>query len=180
MRDYVPILDGVLSAAASALNAQGRPTGRVERTPGILPAWDDCCEGQLYLRLIEVYPTAGKGAPFPQFDAAQQGAAGGTCSLHALGFRIGLGVIRCAATVDDDGNAPAPVAVTADADVMLDDMATLLDVLVCTVAKMPGVMALKMDRWQPKGVEGGCHGGEWGAVLALDPCLCQPLPEPLP
>lgn len=171
MRDYTPILDGILSAASSALNAQGRATGRVERTPGLLPAWDDCCEGQLYLRVIEIFPS---GAPFPQFDAAQKGP-GGACSIHMLAFRLGLGVLRCAATLDDDGNAPYPEHVTGDADEMLLDMATLLDVLVCTAAKLPGVLAMKMDRWQPQGVEGGCHGGEWGVYFALDPCLCNGL-----
>lgn len=171
MRDYSLLLDSVLSAVASALEEQGRATGRVERVPGLLPAWDDCCAGQLYLRVIEVFPS---GSPFPQFDAAQRGAAGSLCAIHLLAFRIGVGVIRCAATVDDDGNAPAPARVTADQDEMLLDMATVLDVLLCTVAKETlGVMALKMDRWQPQGVEGGCHGGEWGVYLALDPCLCS-------
>lgn len=173
MRDLTPLLNGVLSAAASALEEQGRPTGRVERTPGLLPAWDDCCAGQLYLRVIEVFPTA----PFPQFDAAQKGAAGSVCAIHMLAVRIGLGIIRCAAVLDDKGRPPTPARVQADADEMMDDMATLLDVLVCTVAKMPGVLAFKMDRWQPQGVDGSCHGGEWGAYLAVDPCLCSELPQ---
>lgn len=180
MRDYEPILNGVLSAAASALVEAGRPTGRVEMVPGRLPAWDDCCEGQLYLRVIELYPTAGQNAPFPQIDAQQRGA-GSRCGFHAVALHIGLGVIRCAATVDGEGNAPTPARVTQDAVTMLDDMALLLDVLVCNAETIQGVQSLKMDRWLPQGVEGGCHGGEWGAYLLVDPCLCQtPDPESTP
>lgn len=171
--DLTPTLQGILSAAASALNEAGREPGRIELTPGNLPAWDDCCDGQLYLRVVEVYPTAGKNSPFPQLDAAQSGAAGSVCSIHALAVHIGLGIIRCAATLDQDGNSPTSAAVTADAVLMLADMAALLDVLVCTVPSIRGVMALKMDRWIPQGVDGGCAGGEWGAYFAVNPCLCS-------
>lgn len=174
-RDYVVVLQGILSAAASVFNQPGQnKPGRVELTPGLLPAWDDCCGGQLYLRTIEVYPTAGKNSPFPAIDTQQTGAAGSMCGFHLVAVHIGLGMIRCAATVDDDGNAPTPAAVSENANTMLDDMATLLDVLVCDAPKIPGVLALKVDRWVPQGVQGGCHGGEWGAFLAMDPCLCQP------
>lgn len=172
--DITPILQSVLSAASSALNEEHRSPARVEMTPGTLPAWDDCCDGQLYLRVIEVYPTAGKNSPFPQIDVSQSGAAGSACSIHALAVHIGLGVIRCAATVDDAGNSPTTVAVTSDAVLMLDDMATLLDVLVCVVpSTIRGIQGMKLDRWIPQGVEGGCHGGEWGAFFAVNPCLCQ-------
>lgn len=173
--DYAPTLKQVLSAAASALNEAGRPPGRVELIPGLLPAWDDCCEGQLYLRVIEIYPTAGNGSPFPQIDTQQRGAAGSACAIHALAVHIGLGIIRCVHSLDDEGVAPKPEQVTNDGTLMLADMADLLDVLVCEVPNsVRGVMALKIDRWTPQGAEGGCAGGEWSAYLAMDPCLCGP------
>lgn len=175
-RDYSVILKSILSAAASSLNAAGRPPGRVELTPGLLPAWDDCCEGQLYVRMIEAYPTAGQNAPFPAIDVQQRGV-GAHCGFHLLAVHIGLGIIRCAATVDDQGNPPTSAEVTADADALLEDMADLLDVLVCESQGTPGIQALKIDRWTPSGPEGGCAGGEWGAYIALDPCLCKPIPE---
>lgn len=172
-RDYSTPLKGILSAAASALNEDpARKPGRVELTPGILPAWDDCCSGQLYLRVIEIYPTMGKGAPFPQIDTTQAGASG-RCSLHAVAVHIGLGIIRCAAVLDSQGNAPTVEAVTADGDEMLLDMATLLDVLVCNSQEIAGIMSMKIDKWEPQGVDGGCHGGEWSAYLLMDPCLCS-------
>ena len=143
------------------------PPGRIELTPGGLPAWDDCCAGQLYLRVREVFPTG----PFPSFDAVQKGV-NPKCSIHMVAVSLAMGMIRCAATVDENGNSPSPAEVTADADEMLDDMATLLDVIVCEVKGVRGVMAMKLDRWVPQGPNGGCHGGEWGFMIAVDPCLC--------
>lgn len=169
-RDYTPILAAILEEARLALAEN--PPARVELTPGLLPAWDDCCAGQLYLRVIEIYPTAGVGAAFPAIDSSQRGA-GLACAVKLMAVHIGLGVIRCAHTVDDNGNPPTPAEVTADASEMLDDMSALLDVIVCQVPGVSGVMQVKLDRWQPQGVEGGCHGGEWGAYLAIDPCLCS-------
>lgn len=181
MRNYTEILQGVLSTVHTALDDAGRPPGRAELVPGLRPAWDDCCDGQLYLRVIEVYPTAGSNAPFPQIDTQQRGAAGGLCAIHGVAVHIGVGVIRCVATIRDDGSAPSPEEVSADGDLMLKDMDTLLDALLCKVPQADfytsAIHGLKMDRWQPQGAEGGCAGGEWGVYLWIDPCLCTPLPS---
>lgn len=172
--DYATPLKGILSAASSALIAEGRETGRVELTPGILPAWDDCCAGQLYLRVVEVYPTMGanNSAPFPQIDAQQRGV-NLLCAIHGLAVHIGLGVIRCAATLSSTGKPPSDAKVTVDGVNMLLDMDTLLNVLVCTSQDIQGIQRLKIDKWLPQGVDGGCHGGEWSAYLLMNPCLCQ-------
>jgi len=168
--DLKPILRGVLSAASSALIEAGVPTGRVELTPGNLPAWDDCCEGQLYLRVIEIFPAA----PFPQFDANQRGAAGALCAINMLDVHIGLGVIRCAHKIDDDLKAPTPEEVTGDGEEMVDDAMILLNTILCDLKGIKGIMQMKLDRWAPQGVNGGCHGGEWGIHLAVDPCVQCP------
>ena len=167
--DLKPILQGILSANASAFVEAGTPPGRVELTPGLLPAWDDCCQGQLYLRVREVFPTG----PFPSFDSAQKGV-NSACAIKLLSVSFAVGMMRCAATLDDNGNSPTPEQVSADGNLMLDDMNTILQTLVCTVPTIKGIQSLKMDRWVPQGVNGGCHGGEWGAMIAVDPCLCKP------
>lgn len=166
--DLKPILNGILSAAASAFQEAGTPPGRVELSPGLLPAWDDCCEGQLYLRVVEVFPS---GSPFPQFDQEQRGV-GGSCSIKLLAVHLALGMIRCAATVDNDGNPPTAAEVTMDGNEMVDDMQVLLDVIACDLGSVSRIMKVKLDRWTPQGVQGGCHGGEWGFFIAVDPCLC--------
>lgn len=168
--DLKPILHGILSAASSALETAGVPTGRVELTPGTLPAWDDCCAGQLYLRVKEMFPSA----PFPQFDQAQRGAAGALCAINLLDVYVGLGVIRCAHAVDEDGNAPTPTEVSEDGDEMVDDAMLLLNVILCDLKSIRGIQQVKLDRWVPQGVNGGCHGGEWGIHLAVDPCVTCP------
>lgn len=164
--NYSSILFAVLEEARKALEAAGRAPGRVVLAPGTTAAWDDCCEGQLYLRVPEVFPSA----TFPQFDTAQKGVSL-SCAIKMLNVRIGLGVIRCAATVKDDGNAPTAAEVSADGTMMLDDMATLLEVITCKLQGIKGIETVKLDRWIPQGVQGGCHGGEWGVHLAIYPCL---------
>lgn len=171
-RSMEPLLTGILSAAASSLTAAGVPAGLVHLSPGLLPAWDNCCEGsgQLWLRVMETYPTAGVGAAFPQIDTAQKGVG---CSINLLALHLGLGVMRCAHTVSDQGVFPTAAQMSSDALNTLDDLGLLLDVITCEVPALRGAMSVKVDRWTPQGVQGGCVGGEWGFYVAFDPCLCQ-------
>lgn len=171
--DIDPLMTSILSAVASAFEEDETPPGRVELTPGLLPAWDDCCAGQLYLRVREIFPTAGSGSPFPQFDAQQKGV-NAACAIHMVSVSFAVGMMRCAAVLDDNGNAPTPEAVSADAREMYHDMNIILQTLVCGLKEIKAIQGLKMDRWIPQGVNGGCHGGEWGAMIAVDPCLCKP------
>lgn len=166
-RDLKPILNSILSAAASKLNAADVAPGRVVLSPGTTPAWDDCCDGQLTLRVIEMYPTA----PFPQFDQQQRGADGGC--LHMLDLHLGLSAVRCAHTIDSNGVVPTPAQVTEDGNEMADDAMLLLDAIVCDIKELPGLLGLKLGRWQPTPETGGCHGGEWDFHVAIAPCLCQ-------
>lgn len=170
-RNFRPIYTSILSAAASAINP-ANPVGLTHVAPGLLAAWDDCCSGQLYLRTIEVYPTAGRNTPFPQFDAGQPGVG---CGVNLLAFHLALGVIRCAHTIDDNGTPPTADEMTGDAFDAIDDLSLLLDVISCDLLGLPGIMGVKVGRWQPQGVQGGCHGGEWDFYAAVDPCICTPV-----
>lgn len=177
-----PLLTGILSAAASRINDQSSPPSLIHLVPGALPAWDDCCAGggQMYLRIVEVFPTAGQGpsgAPFPQFDTAQRGVG---CGITVIALHLAVGVIRCVHTLDDHGTPPTAAQMNGDALAIADDLAVLLDFLACDLPSVPGVMAKKVGRWTPQGAQGGCGGGEWDFYVAADPCLCQPVPEPDP
>lgn len=173
MRDYEPILTSILSAASSGMASVGVPLSLVHLAPGQQVAWDSCCEGagQLYLRLGDVFPTAGPGVPFPGKDGDQKGAG---CGIRLLAMRLHLGVIRCAHTIDNTGEPPSAAQMTSDAVRAVDDMALLLDVIACVVPGLAGVMGMKVDRWTPQGVLGGCAGGEWTFYIGVDPCLCAP------
>lgn len=173
MRNTEPLMTSILSVAASALNEAEVPAHLVHLSPGNLPAWDGCCSGggQLWLRLAEAYPSAGIGAAFPAIDAAQRGVG---CGVNLLALRLGLGIMRCAHTIDSRGKAPTSAQMSGDALATYDDLGLLLDVITCEVPTLPGAMSVKVDRWTPQGVQGGCVGGEWGFYVAFDPCLCQP------
>lgn len=169
MADRTPLMQSILSAAASDLTRENRPAARVELVAGQV-AWDECCDGLLYLRIVSVYPSGGNSSNFPQMDFTQSGIAA-TCAIHMLAYQMALGVIRCSASVDSQGNAPTPAQVSADGAVQHADLSTLLSTLMCTVPSLQGVQTLKIDRYTPSGPAGGCAGGEWGFYLALDPCV---------
>lgn len=171
-RDYPALLLPIVQTLAGALESGGRPVGLAHLVPGGEPAWDDCCEGQAYLRVIEVYPTAGTGgtSPFPARDVTQRGTKIG-CSISLLAFHLGLGVIRCAHSVGSSGEPPSADEMTDDAALALDDMAVMLDLLTCVLPQSRNIQRLSVGAWTPRGVDGGCAGGEWDFFVAIDPCL---------
>lgn len=171
MTDLAPVLNSILSAAASALNDAGAGAGLVHLAPGSSVAWDNCCEGggQLWLRVLEIYPTAGLSSPFPSRDSSQPGG----CGVVQLAVHLGLGIVRCTPTLDDHGNPPSGEAMTGSALEMVDDMRVLLEVVACAVKTLPGVANAKVGRWVPQGPDGGCAGGEWTFHIAYDPCTCR-------
>lgn len=172
-RDYAPLLLPIVQATAGLLEDAGRPVSLAHLAPGAQVAWDNCCEGggQLYLRVIEVYPTAGVGGTgFPGRDQVQRGPG---CGVTMLAFNLGLGIIRCAHVVDDHGNAPSAEEMTGDTLGTLDDMGLLLDVLTCLVPATKGIARTSINAWTPQGPQGGCVGGEWTFWVGIDPCLAE-------
>ncbi len=161
-----PLLD-LLLCAETALDDCGRPVDLVTIAPGQSVAWDNCCEdgGQLYVRVVEVFPTGGTTAAFPSIDTQQQ------CGVSMLAAQIAVGVIRCAHTIDDDGNPPSAAEMTADALGTTADMTILLDAIQCCFG--PQQKHFKVSNWTPQGVRGGCVGGEWNLYVAVGPCACQ-------
>lgn len=140
---------------AGPVNGVDRVPALIHLAPGREEAWDNCCTGQLYARVIEVYPSS----PFPG-----RSNASGCGDLMAV--RIGLGVLRCAAVLDNEGNAPSAEAMTGDTLEALEDMAILLDVL-RSFSVEPWLPGFRLEGWVPKGVSGGCHGGEWTFALGV-------------
>lgn len=156
-------LTSVLEAYSSAAGQLLDPTpGRVVLlAPGQEAAWDDCCDGQVWVRLVNVEPT-------PTFDPSRRGGLG-VCATPFFVVTAEIGVTRCAAVFDDNrGTAPTPAAITADGEQSVADMSTLLGVLACDDNTRSIVS------WTPTGPMGGCHGGYWTFTLAVDNCIqCQ-------
>lgn len=164
---FGPTLTALQQCVENALNANERPVGRSVISPGNSSAWDDCCEGQLSVRLVQMYPTAGGQAAFPAQDTRPK------CSPNLLSVRVEVEVIRCAAVLDNQGKPPLPAAVTNDGLATSHDASIIFTALMCCLMNgVTGVQTWVIDRWDPRGTQGGCTGGAWQVLLGLGHCGC--------
>jgi hypothetical protein len=94
----------VLSDALAALGSA--PFSQVPKRTGVVPGtpvWDECCNGQLTVNLRRLYGSD----VFPQ-DAAQT-SQGGCCPALTVAD-MGLLLLRCAPTQDEQGRPPSMAA----------------------------------------------------------------------
>jgi hypothetical protein len=160
-----PLLFGLLDCAVASLDPV---PARAIVNPGEV-AWDECCEGQVWTRLVSIVPS---GVPFPATDTAQQ------CGVLMWAATVGLGVLRCAAVQDDQGNPPSASAISATGLQQAMDAQALMDALSCCWPPLAQRRA-KIATWTPLGPAGGCVGGEWTVQVMVDNCRC-PVVEPVP
>lgn len=165
------VLAGILALAAERFTAADALPGLVFLAPGRTVAWDNCCDddtggGQLYLRVIRVYPSSS----FPRVDDI------GACGAGMVAAQLAIGTVRCAHSIDSEGEAPTAEEMTGDLLNELDDMVLLYEALSKT-EDVPGVIRAALGTWQPTGVQGGCAGGEWTFTIALSG-LCW-VPDPV-
>lgn len=118
--------------------------------PGAEVAWDECCAGHLYVRTVSVTPVFGPTA-----------MDGDHCSIRYWLATFALGTLRCVEVVDDRGRGPRPYDLTADAAVLLQDMADLGMFLTSQTN------ASDME-WSAQGPEGGCVSGEWAFSVKVN------------
>jgi hypothetical protein len=136
---------------------------RASLYPGGEVAWDECdCNGQLWVRLQTVLP-AGLG---------QQQAGGQIqpCGVPAWAAQIGVGIIRCVASIDDSGEPPDPVQLTQDTLQASADRQIIMETMGCIVR--PNLEKLVVMNWLPLGPMGGCAGGEWTFQVQVTNCMC--------
>lgn len=144
-------------AADASIALDPTPGRTIYAAPGMSVAHDDCCDGQVWARLVSI-------GPLPNADPAKRPGMHPCAMPHFLAT-IELGVIRCAAVMGNNGKAPSPRQITQDGQQGIADMATLLGVLRCT----PDLRSL--GAWTPVGPEGGCHGGYWTVTKLLTNCI---------
>lgn len=152
-----PTLTAILVEIGAALDP---PVGRLALYPGLEVAWDDCVCGQAWVRLVNLLPSG----------TAPRTASGQPCGVLMWTATLGVGALRCAATVDDNGDAPAPIDLISDTLQMTADVAALKQALECDVK--PYVEQLTFLRWDPLGPQGGCVGGEWQVQVKIGNCGC--------
>lgn len=159
-----PLLAGWLAAVEARLTA---PVGRATIMPGNSIVEDDCCEGQLHIRIVSIVGASALSRPAMQ-----------PC-LPLYQVRVGIGVTRCAHTVDDAGNAPTPAEMAADALQTYQDRADIVEAIVCDIwpeiRDHAGLATLRIEDWLPTTVQGGCVGGE--ITLTFGHILCTPCEE---
>jgi hypothetical protein len=147
-----PVLLGMLGCAATALHP---PPGRALVSPGPV-AWDDCCDGQVWVRLVSL-------APIP--------AATQPCGVTMWQANIAVGVLRCASVLDDQGVAPPAARITAEAGMVSQDATNLAHAIQCCMC--PLAERINISNWVSLGPEGGCVGGEWMLTALIPNCRCE-------
>lgn len=131
------------------------PTRVVHVNPGRQVPWDECCVGQLAGRVLTVTPFTGP-----------RGSSALACGVTEWIVTLGISIIRCVATVNDNGVAPTTKEMDADGLQMTRDLANLQRVIQCH----PAVRTL--GAWNPQGNQGGCGGGEWTFQIRVPVCPC--------
>lgn len=155
---FGPLLEDALTAASRACTSAKRQIIAVGEV-----AFDDCCDGQVWARLISAVPA-------PQTN--QTPAAAQACGVVMWDATVGIGMVRCAATVNDQGAAPAPSVLCYEALTATADMAALQAAISCDLAPTRGARRVRFLRWDAIGPEGGCVGGEWQISVLVDVCGC--------
>ena len=158
-----PVCEALVAACATVLD----PTpARAFFAAGGPPAWDNCCEGQTWVRVAAIRP---------HLDGSnRQSARFSPCGVAYWEVTLGVGVLRCAVTLDAQGNAPSAEALNSEGRAMSGDVAALRDAILCNLPEISGVLPnlVRVERWDPLGPQGGCVGGEWTATVGIGGCPC--------
>lgn len=143
----------------AAVSSRFPDAGRTLLQPGAVPAWDDCCDRQITVRVLGVTSLRPQGVTnrVAGFDPS--------CGQRWT-IAIGVQVIQCVSVPDDRGRAPTPQALTQEANSVLADAELVFKTLTCDLDT--DRYRVTVVEWMPLGPEGGCAGGEWRVELEVD------------
>ena len=162
MTDLIaPILDALLASVGEHLVPD---VGRLELAPGGQVAWDDCCDGQAWVRVATIVPA----------NTNASAAAQARCGPTGWHVSLGVGVLRCVSTVNDQGVAPSVGQLKDDTHQMTKDAEALKQAILCLDYEglTMGGTRPNITSWTPLGPDGGCAGGEWYLSVRVDNCPC--------
>lgn len=121
-------------------------------------AWDSCCDGgQLWVAVDRIFP-------YGQFPGPISGAL--NCA-PPLAADIVIGILRCAPTLNDQGEAPTAEALSLSAAAVLEDAYTLETGILCCLAEHARARPFVVGNQRPLGPTGGCVGMELRLTVAL-------------
>lgn len=158
----------LLSCLETALSKYQAHACRTFVAPGNPPAWDVCCDcgigdGQAWVQIANVFPTDN----FPQ---AQTGAM--RCVPAGQGVLFNVGILRCAAVLDDQGRPPSSERLTADARKVQRDRAIVREAIRCCFLEDADPGTFVLGTFTPLGPQGACVGGITPVTVAVDACAC--------
>jgi hypothetical protein len=171
----LPLAQALLACLCAALDdTVGGPVCSCCLAPGPEPV--DCCacaagEGKAWVRVVRIFPTAARW-PLPALDPS-------ACAAGGYGVELELGVVRCVATIDDDGNPPSCDQRNADTIKILEDAAAMRAAASCCFPStelgrqwrsLPG-------EWRAIEPQGGCAGGVMTVTIESADC-CPPVGPP--
>ena len=170
--DYATAL---LDAAKHGMeNAGFAPPARSMVAAGVNRVWDDCCPGQLTVRMSRLFLTDN----FPiELQAPKPAACGGP--EPAADFEVE--VVACDPGNDKQGRPPPPHVVSAHAQETLLRAYAVFRGLLCWAANLaatPFDGPAIVRAMEPIGPEGGCVGYFARVTVPLPIiCACEPLEE---
>ena len=158
----------LLSCVEEHLSLYGAAPQRSFIAPGNPPAWDVCCssgqgEGMAWVQITEVFPA-------DNFPAAQTGAM--RCNYAEQGVRLNVGVLRCAATLDDQGRPPSTQRLMTDAAKVQRDRAIVNEAIRCCFLADAEPGTFVVGTFTPLGPQGGCVGGSTSLQIAVPLIRC--------
>lgn len=171
----LPKVEALLSCLEEKLSEYDAGVCRSFIAPGGSTPWDVCCdcgdnEGMAWIAITEVFPT--DNFPSPQGGAMR-------CDYAEQGVRLTIGLIRCAATVDDQGRVPSVDQLMADMRKVQRDRGILLEAIKCCYLADADPGSYVIGSWTPLGPNGGCVGGQMTLQISAPTCRCPEPPAPV-
>jgi len=120
-------------------------------------AWDRCCDGgQLWVGVERVFA----------YDRFPAPATVVNC-MPPLAADLVVGILRCAPTVNDQGEAPSCDALSASAAQVYEDAYAVVNGVLCCLVPTHKERLFVMGAQRPVGPAGGCVGTELRLTVAL-------------
>ena len=168
---YWPLVAALTACLCTNLESTiGGPPGRCCAIPGGAVVLDDCCNGTAWVRMDRV-----DTVPFRSRDVEQPvfGWSGAPCGPNLARIVLGVGVMRCAATMDENGTPPDCERLAFEMQRWLSDMDALYATALCCQDDTVEVFSIDPLAMAPLGPAGGCVGGELTVAYTVDLCPCK-------
>lgn len=154
----VRLTQGLLDCVCEALEQTtcGCP-GRAFLSAGNV-AWDQCCAtGQLWVGVDRLYA----------YDRFPTPATGIMTCAPPLAVDITIGILRCAPTLDEQGNAPTAEKLTLSAAQVQEDQYAITNGVICCLSEHSRLQPWVLGGQRPLGPQGACVGSELKVIVAL-------------